>query len=103
EAFNGPFWHFGKIKNGTQKLAGLADIKVKLGYNPIDTCSVHAEIYPSLIIPTGYKPRAEFVFEPMIGNGQHFAFGCGGNLDVKFIHEDDQCFKLGTNLEYHYL
>lgn len=103
EAFNNPFWKYGKIKNGNQKLAGLADLKLNLGYDFVQSESYHFSMYPSVIFPTGYKPRNEFAFEPMIGNGRHFAFGGGATFDFKFLDCDQRHFTFGTNVEYHYL
>lgn len=103
EGLNNRFWQYGKIKSGCQKIAGIADIKIKLGYDPIDTSSIKLQLYPTLTIPMGYKSRAEYMFEPMLGNGRHFAFGAGGNFDIKLINDCQQYLSLGTSLEYNYL
>ncbi len=103
EAFNNPFWKYGKIKQGVQQLTGLADIKMKLGWRVADGKFIHCDVYPSLIIPTGYKPKSEYLFEPVIGNAQHLGFGGGATINFAFIHKTQKYVGLGSNVEYHYL
>ena len=103
EAFNSPLWKFGKIKNGVQKITGLADVKMKLGWRFVDGKFVHCDIYPSVIIPTGYKPKAEYMFEPIVGNAQHVGFGGGTTINFAFVKEAKSYVGLGSNVEYHYM
>lgn len=68
--------NYGKI-DGAQTKAGLADLTVALGYNFIcDECK-HVGVDIRAIFPTGNRPDAEFLFEPIVGNGKHFELGAG--------------------------
>ncbi len=77
EAFKQVRWKYGKI-DGAQKKWGLADIELKLGRTWMQEEKCHIESYIGLLLPTGNKPKAEYVFEPMIGHNKHFGFIHGG-------------------------
>lgn len=103
EALNNPAWKYGKFKQGTQKIAGLADITLRLGYLPIKNEQLIWNIYSNFVIPTSYKPKSENVFEPILGNGAHFGLGFGTSLDLEIFA--DACYQshFTTNFEYAYL
>jgi len=103
EAFNNPLWKYGKIKCGVQKLAGLADINGKLGFDFMQKKSIHLSGYGKVVIPTGYEPTAEFMFEPIVGNGQHFGLGVGATIDVKLIDKEKKRLTFASNIDYVYL
>ncbi len=103
EGLNNPIWRFGKFKTGNQQKAGLADITLKLGYSIFKEEKIVWNVYPSLVIPTGYKPKSHYVFEPIVGNGQHFALGLGTNLDAELYCTQDLDIHFYTNLDYSYL
>lgn len=99
EGLNNPLMKYGKMSTHWQRLAGLADLKILLGrYGKLFKSHLF-NIYAQATFPTGYKPRAEYVFEPILGNGQHYALGFGGWLDFKL------CNKINwlNNLDYEYL
>jgi hypothetical protein len=73
EAFTNPNRKYGKIGNSRLKETGLADITLMLGFSLIKNLN----IYSSLVVPTSNKPSMEYMFEPMIGNGRRWSFGCG--------------------------
>lgn len=72
---------YGKIIPG-KKLEkwGLADIEVKLGWATYDNGEAHLRTFIGMTIPTGNKPSAEYLFEPVIGNNQHFGIIFGSNF-----------------------
>ncbi|MCK5632190.1 hypothetical protein KAH94_00405 [bacterium] len=55
----------------------LSDIQVTLGYNFIRREKGHVGINLFFVGPTGNKPTNEYLFEPIIGNGKHWAIGAG--------------------------
>jgi hypothetical protein len=75
----GQGWNYGKI-DGSRTRAGIADIEVKLGYDFINNDCCHLDGYFGFVAPTGNKPNAEFVFEPIIGNNHHWAIMWGGSF-----------------------
>jgi hypothetical protein len=70
-------WHYGKFSPCTLTKTRLADIDLILGHNPIVTPYSHIGLYGQLVLPTGNKPNARYIFEPIVGNGGHFEAGAG--------------------------
>ena len=70
-------WDYGKILQGKCTETGIADIELKLGYNTFtcETCGLIS--YATLVIPAGTKVRSETLFEPIVGNNNHFGFSLG--------------------------
>lgn len=63
---------------------GLADLRFTLGYNPYLYDAFHVGFGLTGAAPTGNKPHGEFVFEPMIGNGNHWELGGQLTAHYKF-------------------
>jgi hypothetical protein len=63
--------------DGKQTKAGVADITFVLGYDAFCNECYHLGLNFQVIAPTGTRPDAEFVFEPIIGNGRHVEVGAG--------------------------
>jgi hypothetical protein len=57
---------------------GWADIEFKLGYMLTRQPDYAVESYVELIIPTGNKPTAHYIFEPIVGNNHHVGAAWGG-------------------------
>lgn len=78
QAFNQSAWCYGKIAcECPEAKTRLADIEVKLGFETLPCPEAHFAGYVGLIIPTGNKARAEYVFEPIVGNGKHVGLATG--------------------------
>ncbi len=103
QAFNNPLWNYGKISDGLQKIAGVADIQCRLGYNLMRFKALRGNIYGRLSLPTSYKPTAKYMFEPILGNAGHWGLGAGTGIDVTFINGKKFNISLCTNLDYLYL
>ncbi len=84
-------WRFGRFKNCTQTRTGVADIDLIVGYDWSEWDTSHIGIYGQLVLPTGNKPSARTIFEPVIGNGKHWELGLGisGHL-VLWERDTDQ-------------
>ncbi len=61
----------------------IADLCVVLGWNATGA-KYHAGINARFGFPTGNRPTAQFLFEPIAGNGKHWELGVGftGHYDV---------------------
>lgn len=53
----------------------LADIRFALGWNFFQNEEYHLGLGLIGAAPTGTKPKGNFLFEPLIGNGHHWEFG----------------------------
>ena len=66
---------FAKIDNKRHTSSGLSDAAVAIGYQWQVKNDCMCAIQVSLLIPLSNKPTAEFLFEPMRGNGKHVGLG----------------------------
>ena len=80
---------YGRI-DGSHADTGLAEIKVLLGYNPVINDLYHFGFNAQLSIPTGNRSRAEYLFEPIYGNGHHWEFGLGFSAHATLWNSCDE-------------
>lgn len=96
QAFNQSDWNFGRIMSNTEscnswlKKTGLADIELKLGMEWLEREPCHLESYIGILIPTGNKPQAKYLFEPIVGNGQHVGFMMGTYFGARIWHDEEK-------------
>lgn len=69
---------FAKIGADCKKMSktGFADLRGEFGWNHI-TEDGHIGLNIQGAAPTGTRPKAEFLFEPQVGNGKHWELGVG--------------------------
>jgi len=76
---------YGDVKQGLlhgvvgcpQTKFGVADIRANIGYDIWLREHGHAGFYIHAAAPTGTRSKAQYLFEPVIGNGHHWEFGLG--------------------------
>jgi len=97
-AFMQDAWQYGKIKtDGSLKKTRLADIDFRIGYEWLQLTPYHLESFVGIIIPTGNRPDAEFLFEPIVGNGKHVALEWGATYEMDIW--DNECREMYISLE----
>ena len=74
---------YAKITGGSHSSTGIADIDLQLGYTFWHKEHTRAALNLALLIPTGKTPKADYIFEPIHGNGHHWGVGLG--LDASLI------------------
>lgn len=79
---------FGKMAPCGITENGLADVQILLGVDVLTTDRISVYINARGAIPTGTKPTAEFLFEPIVGNGEHWELGGGATLGI-IVWEDE--------------
>jgi len=91
------------LYRGRQSETGVADIDLALGYKFLNKENYYASLALAITIPTGNDADGVYMFEPIVGNGQHF--GLGGNLEgmVRVWGDCDQNIKLHLKVNYRYL
>ncbi len=67
---------FGKVC-GSQSKWGLSDLLLILGYDIVSRENGYAGINLRVAAPTGNRPKSDFLFEPLVGNGKHWELGLG--------------------------
>lgn len=66
-----------KISLCTLTKTRLSDVEIALGWNFCNTASAHVGANIRTSLPAGNKPKGEFLFEPIVGNGGHYTLGLG--------------------------
>lgn len=94
---------FGRIAKHSQTKSGIDDIDLKLGYDVYreQNCG-HLGLYGSVLIPTAPKPKARYMFEPLIGRG-HAGVGGGFNADYQVWEKENNSLVLMSDFSYQYL
>lgn len=85
EALSGDFtfgdmterWKYGRFDFCSRNKTALADVDIILGYNFLETDFAHFGLYVQTVAPTGNRPKAKYIFEPIAGNGKHWELGVG--------------------------
>lgn len=80
---------YGKFPVCTMDQTKLADIQATLGWNVFQSDDYHFGFFIDGVFPTGTRPSACYLFEPIIGNGHHFEFGAGISSSWIFYRSKD--------------
>ncbi len=102
DAFKQSAWNYGKIDCKCMTKWGLADIELKLGIDWItkdETCRL--EGYVGFLIPTGNKPCAEYMFEPIVGHNKHFGIVKGSHACFRIWEDEQEAKAVHTTLDIH--
>lgn len=75
EAFNQPAWDYGHIPPCARSRTLPGEIRLKLGSWLISQDYYQCAYQSIFVIPTGNKPNAEFMFDPVVGNTLHAGVG----------------------------
>ena len=88
-------WQYGKFSFCEQKKTALADIDLILGWDFLKSECGHFGLYLQAVCPTGNRPNAKYVFQPIVGNGKHWELG--GGISTHYSIWEDDC---DQNLEF---
>ncbi len=90
------------LYKGRQDYTGVPDIDITLGYKFLNKDQSYISLALGLTVPTGTDADGVYIFEPILGNGQHW--GCGANVDGRLtMGDEDGNISLHINVEYRYL
>jgi hypothetical protein len=104
EAFRQKNMKYGRIDDRCDMSKwGVADIELKLGYTTISNECCRLNSYVGAVIPTGNKPNARYVFEPIVGNNKHFGLMFGNSLTLCFWEKQCQSLTFNIDTNYRYL
>jgi hypothetical protein len=68
----------------------LAEIRTGFGWNFFAEPRWHVGFNGQIAAPTGLRPHAEFLFEPMVGNGHFWELGVGLNGHYDFWYNEEE-------------
>jgi hypothetical protein len=81
---------FGKMSNERLIKSRMAEIRTGIGWNFLENPNYHCGLNGQLAAPTGLRPDAEFLFEPLVGNGHFWELGIGFNGHYNFWRNEDE-------------
>lgn len=91
------------ITSGKHTETGVADIEITLGYKFLYRSKYHVALNLGLTIPTGEDAHGKYLNEAIYGNGGHFAFGGGLDIQGRVWGDHDHNIKLNLVANYRYL
>jgi len=68
----------------------LSDIQMALGWNVCCDEDYHVGLNVRATAPTGNRPEASYLFEPIVGNGKHWELGGGLSSHWTFWRSEDE-------------
>ena len=78
---------------------GVADVRAELGRNFLLNDDYHLSIGILIAAPTGKRPKGEFLFEPVIGNGKRWELGGAFSTHYTFWRSEDEERNFGVYLD----
>lgn len=88
---------YGKIF-GRELTNAIAELRAVLGWNATGP-DYHAGANLRVYAPTGNRPKGEFLFESIVGNGKHWELGIGITTHYDFWRSDDALHNLSFYLD----
>ena len=85
---------YAKIVKCSRSETGFADLRAELGWNFWQSDCYHLGLNLQLAAPTGKKKEPCFLFDAMVGNGNHWEFGGGltGHYNFWLSEDNEQSF-----------
>lgn len=84
---------------GSRTATTIADLRAELGWNFWNTECYHLGLNAQAAFPTGTRPSAQYLFDPVVGNGKHWEFGAGVTGHYIFWECGDFEKSFGINLD----
>jgi len=81
---------FGKLTASDLTSCGVADMKFTASYDIAREIDGAVQVRAGLIVPLGARPTAEYLFEPLHGNGGHPGILVGGRGDLLLWENKDK-------------
>ena len=81
----------------------VADIDIIFGYNVLNNNRYKASINLGFSFPTGEEPSGFYVFESIVGGGNHWSLNAGINSNATMWKHKSKNLKLNFALNYKYL
>ncbi len=103
DAFAQPEMQYGRILPCEYKQWGVGDIQLVFGWNSMCGQTCHYNSYVGLVIPTGNRPEARVLWEPIVGNNHHWGIQYGSNMGFEFWSCRDHFVELAFDINGRYL
>lgn len=91
EAFKQESWCYGKIDDcKDMHKTAVADLEFKIGYQWLKNDCCFFESFAGILAPTGNRPKAHYIFEPIVGFAGHVVGEIGMTGMFKFWESCDE-------------
>ncbi len=82
---------YGRIPLCKQSITKFSDVFIALGYNAVcEPCGM-LDVDVHVVVPTGTRSHARYLFEPQVGNGHHWALGVGLSARYDVVNHEHWC------------
>ncbi len=81
----------------------LSDVEIAVGWNFCNTEKAHVGFNLRTSLPAGNKPKGEFLFEPIVGNGGHYTLGLGFTSHLLFWEGDNKSWSFYCDVNAHHI
>ncbi len=88
---------------GKNRQVGFADIDCTFGYKIVSINRFSMHLGAGCTLPTGNKPRGEYLFQAVVGNGGHLGVGVDTDFQFDVWHDHENDVKLYGSARYRYL
>jgi len=102
EAFRQTGLNYGKI-DGAQTKWGVADVELIFGRDWLDDSTAKMNLYVGLVCPTGNRPKAEYLWEAIIGNNNHWGAFFGSSSSYIWREGDNYVITAVCDTDARYL
>ncbi len=90
---------YGKMPACDQTKTSFAELRVELGWNFFQDDDYHIGAGLHVAAPTGNRRRAQFVMQPVVGNGNHWELGATAHAHYILWRGDDEERHFGFYLD----
>lgn len=77
--------NYAQLISCNQSKVGFADLRAELGWNFYQGTNYHVGLNIQAAAPTGNRRSAQYVMEPIVGNGHHWELGGGISAHYEYI------------------
>ena len=91
--------NYGKITGCQRSRTGFAELRMEFGWDFLQNENGHLGLNAQLVAPTGSKRRAQYAFDSVIGNGNHWEVGGGVTGHYMFWRSADEDRHAGVYLD----
>ncbi len=104
-AFMNPAWKYGKIAPCGRGKTGVADLEIRVGRDSLREAAVRYGGFFGVIVPTGNRPHARFLWEPIVGRNHHWGiiWGSQSTFDLWENESATSHIKLNLDINNNYL
>lgn len=95
---------FAQMSNERLVKSRMAEVRTYVGWNFFAEPDYHVGFNGQIAWPTGLRPDALYLFEPLVGNGHFWELGFGLNGHYNFWQSEDElshcCFYIDCNITH---